>query len=76
MPNYNARVVSNRDVSKGPIREHSFSKREMVCEGCSIELVVRFVASSMMLFSTALPVTRVGGRLFGRYWYNTAFRSH
>ena len=76
MPNYNARVVSNSDVSKGPIREHSFSKRKMVREDCSIEFAVQFVASSIVLFSTVLPVIRVGGRLLDRYWYNTAFSGH
>lgn len=45
-------------------------------EGCLLEFVVRFVASSVVLFATALPVTRVGGRLCGRYWYNTAFGGH
>lgn len=43
-------------------------------EGCLTELVVRNVGlGGVILASSALPVTRVGGRLLGRYWYNTAF---
>jgi hypothetical protein len=43
-------------------------------EGSLTELVVRNVAPGGVLFaSSATPVTRVGGRLLGRYWYNTAF---
>jgi hypothetical protein len=57
--------------SMGPIREHSFSKRKMVREDCSLEFAVQFAASSIVLFSTALPVIRIGGHLLGRYWYKT-----
>src|SRR5688572_5087789 len=43
-------------------------------EGCLTELVVRNVGSGIVLFAPGdIPVTRVGGRLLGRYWYNTAF---
>lgn len=43
-------------------------------EGCLIELVVRFTGSPIVVFTTtAAPVTRVGGRLLGRFWYNPAF---
>ena len=43
-------------------------------EGCLVEFVVRFVGSGTVVeFSTALPVTRVGGRLLGRYWYNPVY---
>jgi hypothetical protein len=43
-------------------------------EGCLVELVVRHVGTSVVLLSSGtLPVTRVGGRLLGRYWYNPAF---
>jgi hypothetical protein len=43
-------------------------------DGCLVELVVRNVApTSIVLFSTAAPVTKVGGRLLGRYWYNPLY---
>jgi hypothetical protein len=43
-------------------------------EGCLVELVVRHIGSNVaLLSSSALLVTRVGGRLLGRYWYNPAF---
>jgi hypothetical protein len=43
-------------------------------EGCLLELVVRFTgSSSVVLISTGQPVTRVGGRLLGRFWYNPVF---
>jgi hypothetical protein len=43
-------------------------------EGCLTELVVRNVEpGGIILLSSAIPVTRVGGRLLGRYWYNRAF---
>jgi hypothetical protein len=44
-------------------------------EGCLLELVVRNVTVSPggigLLISA--PVNRVGGRLLGRYWYNSMF---
>ena len=42
---------------------------------CSLtELVVRFVGPDVVpLLSGPLPVTQVGGRLLGRFWYNTNF---
>jgi hypothetical protein len=43
-------------------------------EGCLTELVVRNVAPGIVVeASRDLPITKVGGRLLGRYWYNTAF---
>lgn len=43
-------------------------------EGCRLEFVVRFTGSIIVEFgSSAAPVTRVGGRLLGRFWYNPAF---
>ena len=48
----------------------------MVREHCSLEFAVQFAASWIVLFSTALPVIRVGGDLLGRYWYETAFGDH
>ena len=43
-------------------------------EGSLTELVVRFVGPDVVpLLSGPLPVNQVGGRLLGRYWYNTNF---
>jgi hypothetical protein len=43
-------------------------------EGCTLEFVVRFKGSVVVEFNPlATPVTRVGGRLLGRFWYNAAF---
>ena len=43
-------------------------------EGSLTELVVRFVGpDELTLLSGPLPVTQVGGRLLGRFWYNTKF---
>ncbi len=43
-------------------------------EGSLTELVVRFVGPDVVpLLSGPLPVTQVGGRLLGRFWYNTNF---
>jgi hypothetical protein len=45
-------------------------------EGSLTELVVRFVGSTgpfVFLSSPPPPVKQVGGRLLGRYWYNTNF---
>ena len=43
-------------------------------EGSLTELVVRFVGPDVVpLLSAPLPVQQVGGRLLGRYWYNTNF---
>lgn len=43
-------------------------------EGSLVELVARNVApSSTHLHSTAAPVSKVGGRLLGRYWYNPIY---
>lgn len=41
-------------------------------EGSLTELVVRFVGGTIFL-STLPTVSQVGGRLLGRYWYNTSF---
>lgn len=38
--------------------------------------IPRFKSQSEIFHSRRLPVTRVGGRLLGRYWYNTAFSGH
>ena len=43
-------------------------------EGSLTELVVRFVRpDDIVLLSGLPPVTLVGGRLLGRFWYNTNF---
>jgi hypothetical protein len=43
-------------------------------EGSLTELVVRFVGEGPIVPVRDLPtVTQVGGRLLGRYWYNTNF---
>lgn len=43
-------------------------------EGSLTELVVRFVGpGSVILLSDRPPVRQVGGRLLGRFWYNTNF---
>ena len=43
-------------------------------ESSLTELVVRFVGSGPIVELRDLPtVTQVGGRLLGRYWYNTNF---
>ena len=43
-------------------------------EGSLTELVVRFVGEGSIVLVRDLPtVTQVGGRLLGRYWYNTNF---
>lgn len=49
-------------------------------EGCLVEFVVRFVGPPEpttppieIRASTAVPIRKVGGRLLGRYWYNSAF---
>ena len=43
-------------------------------EGCLTEFVVRNVAPDIVIeASRDIAVTKVGGRLLGRYWYNTAF---
>ena len=43
-------------------------------EGSLTELVVRNVFTNVVtLAPRAVTVERVGGRLLGRYWYNTAF---
>jgi hypothetical protein len=43
-------------------------------EGSLTELVVRFVGTGSIVEATDLPtVQQVGGRLLGRYWYNTDF---
>ena len=43
-------------------------------EGSLTELVVRFVGEGSIVLVRDLPqVQRVGGRLLGRYWYNTDF---
>ena len=46
-------------------------------EDCLLEFVARFVppaGGSILLVLT--PPTLVGGRLLGRYWYNSAFGGH
>jgi hypothetical protein len=46
-------------------------------EGSLTELVVRNVAPGIVVFSSSsTPVVKVGGRLLGRYWYNTTFGGH
>jgi hypothetical protein len=47
-------------------------------EGCLLEFIVRVTAVPPIVeFSlTGTPVTRVGGRLLGRFWYNPAFGGH
>jgi hypothetical protein len=46
-------------------------------EGCLLELVVRVTGTGSVIFlSPVAPVTRVGGRLLGRFWYNAAFGGH
>jgi hypothetical protein len=42
-------------------------------EGSLTELVVRFVDPGFILLSSLPPVQQVGGRLLGRFWYNTNF---
>jgi hypothetical protein len=50
-------------------------------EGCLLELVVRFTGPAPGATTPGEPgirsapalITRVGGRLLGRYWYNPAF---
>ena len=42
-------------------------------EGSLTELVVRFVRPEIILLAGLPPVTLVGGRLLGRFWYNTKF---
>lgn len=43
-------------------------------ESCLLEFVVRFVRTGpIILLATTPPVTVVGGRLLGRYWYSTVF---
>jgi len=43
-------------------------------EGCLTELVVRNVGPGIVIEAPRdIPVTKVGGRLLGRYWYNTNF---
>lgn len=43
-------------------------------EGCRLEFVVRFTGLPIVVFSSsAAAVERVGGRLLGRFWYNTNF---
>ena len=43
-------------------------------EGCLLEFVVRFTGSPIdHRIRARVPVTRVGGRLLGRFWYNPAF---
>ncbi|MET0555849.1 MAG: hypothetical protein ABW221_22610 [Vicinamibacteria bacterium] len=45
-----------------------------LAEGSLTELVVRDVGGGVVLLGPGLlPVTRVGGRLLGQYWYNPAF---
>jgi len=43
-------------------------------EGCVVEFIVRNVErpSGPIIFAATKP-TRVGGRLLGRYWYNSAY---
>lgn len=61
------RIINPWGLSGFPIRVR-------LQEGCLTELVVRDVGSGVVLLAAAdIPVTRVGGRLLGRYWYNTAF---
>ena len=46
-------------------------------EGSLTEFVVRFVGSDPVTLLFGLqPVQQVGGRLLGRYWYNTSFGGH
>jgi hypothetical protein len=46
-------------------------------EGSLLEFVVRFVGTGPIIELAEIPeippVSRVGGRLLGRYWYNTDF---
>ena len=42
-------------------------------EGAVVELVVRRIASAVN--ASGKPITRVGGRLLGRFWYNPAYGS-
>ena len=42
-------------------------------EGSLTELVVRFVGPDELTLREAPLVTQVGGRLLGRFWYNTKF---
>ena len=43
-------------------------------EGCLLELVVRNVAPSVVVFAAiGPPPTKVGGRLLGQYWYNPLY---
>jgi hypothetical protein len=46
-------------------------------EGCLLEFVVRFTRPPDIIEAAPpAPVTRVGGRLLGRFWYNAAFGGH
>ena len=43
-------------------------------EGCVVEFVVRFTGSAPGVPLASLPpITKVGGRLLGRHWYNSMF---
>ena len=42
-------------------------------EGAVVELIVRRIASSVN--ASGKPITRVGGRLVGRFWYDPAYGS-
>ena len=42
-------------------------------EGCRLEFVVRFTGSPIIIEFAPAAVSRVGGRLLGRFWYNPAF---
>jgi hypothetical protein len=42
-------------------------------EGSLTELVVRFVGVDVVTLRSGPSVTQVGGRLLGRFWYNTKF---
>jgi hypothetical protein len=42
-------------------------------EGAVVELIVRRIATAAN--ASGKPITRVGGRLLGRFWYNPAYGS-
>jgi hypothetical protein len=40
-------------------------------EAATVELVVRRIADQVNV--SGRPIKRLGGRLLGRYWYNSAY---
>ena len=59
------------DVIRNPWGENAFPVQLRLEEGCVVRFVVRKVPAPAD--ETEITLSQVGGRLVGRYWYNTIY---